>query len=287
MGFCLRICPSSLGRAMRLFLFLVLRKTLRILTIGVLGGYLIACLTLYLNQERLLFHPTVLAHDFVYSFTQHFTEVFLPVDGASLALVHFTQPNPKGVVLYLHGNADTLKDADFLAERFIRRGYDVILLDYRGYGKSTGTISSEDALHHDVQVVYDYVHQRYREDQIIIYGHSLGSGLAVRLAATTTPRMLILESPYLSMQDLVAQKVPYVPMFLLKYPLRSDQWISKVHCPMYLIHGSQDGLIPYNSSERLRAYTTAPTQLIQIVGGGHADLVTFTIYQTTLNQILY
>jgi pimeloyl-ACP methyl ester carboxylesterase len=272
---------------MRLLLLRVLRTTLRIFTLGIVGGYLIACLFLYLNQEQMLFHPTVLAHDFVYPSAHHYTEVFLPVHGAMLALVHFTQSTPKGVILYLHGNGGIHQDADVFAERFIRRGYDVILFDYRGYGKSTGSITGEDALHQDVQAVYAYIRQRYREDQIIIYGHSLGTGLAVRLAASITPRMVILESAYLSMQDLVAQKLPYVPLFLLKYPLRSDQWIRKVHCPIYFFHGTQDDLIPYDSSERLRAYSTAPTQLIPIVGGGHGDLATFAVYQTALDQILH
>lgn len=264
----------------------MLCKTVRILAIGLLGGYFVSCLILYLAQEQLLFHPTILAHDFAYSFTQHFSEVFLPVDGANLALVHFTQPNPKGVILYLHGNADTLQHADVFAERFIHRGYDVVLMDYRGYGKSTGSITNEDNLHQDVQAVYTYLLEHYREDQIILYGHSLGTGLAVRLAATTTPKMLILEAPYLSMRDLVAQKIPYIPLFLLKYPLQSDEWINKVHCPIYLFHGTQDGVIPYDSSERLQPYNRALTHLITIAGGGHTDLAEFAAYQTALDEIL-
>jgi uncharacterized protein len=271
---------------MRLLLLHVLRKTLQILTLGIVGGYLIACLLLYLNQEQMLFHPTVLAPDFVYSFTHHYTEVFLPVNGATLALVHFTQANPKGVVLYLHGNGGTLQEADVFADPFIRRRYDVVLLDYRGYGKSTGRITSEDMLHQDVQAVYSYVRQHYREDQIIIYGQSLGSGLAIQLATSATPRMVILESAYLSMQDVVAQKMPYIPLFLLKYPLRSDQWISKVQRPIYFFHGTVDELIPFDSSQRLRVYSTVPTELIPIIGGGHANLTTFDSYQTTLDRIL-
>ncbi|MEI7644485.1 MAG: alpha/beta fold hydrolase [Chloroflexales bacterium] len=271
---------------MRALILRVLRKTLSILAMMAVVGYLIVCLSLYLNQERIIFYPTVLAHNFAYPFTRPYTEVFLPVAGATLALVHFTQPNPRGVVLYLHGNADTLRNADTFAERFIRQAYDVILFDYRGYGKSTGDVTNEADLHRDAQVVYDYVRQSYHEDQIIIYGHSLGSGFAVPLAATNAPRMLILESPYVSMYDLAAQRTPYIPMFLLKYPLRSDQWIGKVRCPIYFFHGSNDGLIPYNSSVRLRAYSSAPTQLIQIDGGGHGNLINFAAYRTELDLIL-
>ena len=271
---------------MQAILLNVLFKILRILTMMAVVFYLIVCLYLFFTQERIIFYPTVIAHDFAYPFTRPYTEEFLPVAGATLALVHFTQPNPRGVVLYLHGNADTLRNSDTFAERFIRCGYDVILFDYRGYGKSTGSITNEADLHRDAQAVYDYVRQSYDEDQIIIYGHSLGSGFAVPLAATHSPRMLILESPYVSMEDLTAKRMPYIPLFLLKYPLRSDQWIGKVRCPIYLFHGSNDGLIPYNSSERLQAYSSAPTQLIRIDGGGHANLVSFAVYRTALDRIL-
>ena len=264
----------------------ILGKILRILLYCSTAGYFSACLYLYFNQERFIFFPTVLPRDFVYPFTHPYSEVFLPVDGAVLALVHFTQPNPKGVVLYLHGNAENLASAEAVAERFIQRGYAVVLLDYRGYGKSTGSITNEATLHQDAQAVYAYVQQHYREDQIVVYGQSLGTGLAVRLAATTAPRMLILESPYLSMQDLVAQKQPYIPLLLLKYPLRSDEWLGKVRCPLYLFHGTDDWLIPHNSSERLQHYSTVPTQLISIAGGGHSNLVNFAPYQASLDRML-
>ncbi len=271
---------------MRLRLFRVLGKILRILTFGLGAGYLIACLWIYLNQEQMLFHPTVLAHDFVYPFTQPATEVFVPVEGATLALVEFTPPRPHGVVLYLHGNGATLQAAEILAEPFLRRSYAVVMLDYRGYGKSTGRITSEAALHQDVYAVYAYVRQHYQEDQIIVYGHSLGTGLAIHLAANARPRMLIVESAYLSMRAMVAQQMPYIPLVLLKYPLRSDQWIGTVRCPISMFHGTEDEVIPYPSSERLRALSTAPTQLIPVVGGGHANLATFPIYQTTLDALL-
>src|SRR5262245_8526300 len=93
----------------------LLRKTLRILSLGIFGGYLITCLSLYLYQEQVLFHPTVLAPDFVYPTTHQYTEVFLPVDGATLALLQFTQPTSKGVVLYLHGSGGIRQDANGLA----------------------------------------------------------------------------------------------------------------------------------------------------------------------------
>lgn len=271
---------------MPLHLLRHLANICRLVLIGGVAGYLAICLMLYLYQERLLFHPAVLPPDFVYPFSQPFADVTLPVDGATLSVVHFLHPSPRGVVLYLHGNAETLQHADRLAERFLHRGYAVMLFDYRGYGKSTGQITDEATLHQDAQAVYDYVRQHYRESQIVIYGHSLGTGLAVRLAAANTPHVLILESPYLSMQDLVARRFPYVPQVLLKYPLRSDRWIGQVRCPIYMLHGTEDTVIPYDSSERLLAYSTASTQLIRIDGGGHSDLATFATYQAALDRML-
>ena len=101
--------------------------------------------------------------------------------------------------------------------------------DYRGYGKSTGTITNEDDLHADMAAAYETLLQRYRSDQITLYGHSIGSGMAVRLAMVYQPARLILESPYYSLSDLIASKVTWAPTsLLLKYQLRSDQWIDQV-----------------------------------------------------------
>jgi uncharacterized protein len=264
----------------------LLNRMLRVLLLGIVGGYLLTCLLLYMGQERFFFHPTALPQDFHYAFHAPFKEVFLPVDGATLAAVHFTHPGAKGVVLYLHGNGETLQTAEASAEPFLRNGYEVFALDYRGYGKSTGTIADEARLHQDVQAAYAYLRRSYRDDQMIFYGHSIGTGLAVHLAATVTPKLLILESPYLSMQDLVAQRAPFVPSLLLRYPLRSDQWIGAVRCPIYLFHGTNDTLIPFESSKRLQAYITAPNQLITVVGAGHADIPAFAVYQEEMDLIL-
>jgi alpha-beta hydrolase superfamily lysophospholipase len=259
----------------------------RVLSIGILSGYLLSIGILYFEQESFLFHPRALAPNFVYPFHGHFTDITLPVDGATLAGAKFTQPGAKGVVLYLHGNGGTIADVGPAAAAFVQRGYDALLLDYRGYGKSSGTLASESDLLTDAEAAYAFLLRDYREDQIVVYGHSLGTGPAIHLAATHSPRLLILESPYLSMQDIVSRQAPFVPSFLLKYPLRSDRWISAVHCPIYLFHGTLDGVIPFDSSERLRAFITAPSRLIPVIGAGHSNIPSFLIYQQQLDQILH
>ena len=271
---------------MSLSLRRIVLGAIRILGIGLGCGYLLTCLLLYFFQERLLFFPTALPQGFVYPFAERFSEVFLPVDGATLAGLHFTQDNPKGVVLYLHGNADRLQDANFAAAPFLRRGYDVLLLGYRGFGKSTGAIAGEEQLLQDAQTAYDFLRRSYRDDQIVLYGRSLGSGLAVYLASINAPRTLILEAPYLSLADLIAQKAPYLPMFLLRYPLRSDERIGAVRCPVYLFHGTLDGLIPFDSSERLAALIKAPHRVIAVAGADHPNIPAFPVYEEQLDLIL-
>jgi uncharacterized protein len=263
------------------------RAAVRILGIGIVAGYLLSISILYFTQEHFLFRGRTLAPDFVYPFQSRFAEIALPVDGATLAAAKFSQPGAKGVVLYLHGNGSTVADVGWAADAFVRRGYDALLLDYRGYGKSSGALSSEADLLADAEAAYTYLLRDYREDQIVVYGHSLGTGLAVHLAASHTPRLLILESPYLSMQDVVARQAPYMPSFLLKYQLRSDRWIGAVRCPVYLFHGTLDNLIPFDSSERLRAYITAPSHMTPVIGAGHSNIPTFAVYQQQLDQILH
>lgn len=255
---------------------------LRVLSLS----YVAFCLLLYIGQERLLFHPTIFPSTHIYSFTQPFTEINLPVTGATLNLLHFHQANAVGVVFYLHGNGDTLATADEVAARFTPHNYDVVLLDYRGYGKSTGRITDQATLLADVKTAIDYVRQRYRDDQIVLYGYSLGSGLAIQLATTFTPRLLLLEAPYLSMADMLTRRFPFIPSFLLKYPLHSDQWIPLVRSPVYIFHGTNDAVVPVDASAQLLPFIKTPAQRIVIPGGTHVNLATFSIYQNALTDIL-
>lgn len=248
--------------------------------------YTVVCAILYLNQERLMFFPEVLPADFRYSFRQPFEEVNWQVDGAVINALHFKVDQPKGAVLFLHGNAGSLRGWGTVAADFVTSRYDVLMPDYRGYGKSTGKISGERMLHEDALVAYNYLRQHYREEQIVIYGRSLGTAIAVNLARSTQPKLLILETPYVSFKELAHRQFPFVPGFLLKYPMRTDKWISDVSCPIYLVHGTHDELIPYHSSERLLPLIRSKHELITIAGGGHNNLANFDEYHAALKRIL-
>jgi hypothetical protein len=254
--------------------------------IVLIGIYLLICGLLYFHQERLIFFPEVLAADFRFTFTAPFEEVTWQVDGVTLHAIHFKAQHAKGVVLYLHGNAGSVQSWGNVAAPFLDQHYDVLMPDYRGYGKSTGTIANESTLLADAEIAYTYVLQHYPEHHILIYGRSLGSGPAVYLAKEHQPRLLILETPYYNLQELAGAHMPWAPRFLLKYPLRTDRWIGAVACPIFLFHGTDDELIPYASSQRLTGLIQTEHRLITIPGGTHNTLPASPIYQEHLRQIL-
>jgi uncharacterized protein len=228
-----------------------------------------------------------LPQDYEFSFDYPFTEIFLKAeDGARLNALHFKAKQPRGVVLFFHGNAGSLRSWGSIASDFVSRGYDLLLPDYRTFGKSTGKLSKK-ALHADGRFFYDYLLLHYPEQEVVLFGRSIGSGIAVKLASQSAPRLLILETPFLSLVNLANYHYPLLPArFLLRYTFRSDKWIGQVQCPIYFIHGTSDTIIPYESSERLAAKAKSPAKIIIIPGGGHNDLAMFPEYQKALEQIL-
>lgn len=250
-------------------------------------AYLAIGLVAYLVQERFIFKPEKLAQDFEFRYEAPFKEIsFTPEPGVTISGIHFQVANPLGLILYFHGNTRSIKGWGKYARDFYRFGYDVVLVDYRGFGKSTGK-RSERAMLSDMQYVYDRLAVQFPEDHIIVYGRSMGSGFASKLAAENRPRYLILDAPYYSFKKVAERFLPILPMrFLLRYHLRTDQWIGKVQCHTYILHGTRDWLIPVRHSERLRAINPARITLIRIRGGGHNNLPAFPEYHNFLRDIL-
>jgi uncharacterized protein len=241
-------------------------------------GYCGALAALYLAQERLIFPATKLPADYRFQFDQPFTEVWIPVQGATLHALHFKQPHPRGVVFFLHGNAGNLVTWTTGVDFYRRVNYDLFIIDYRGYGKSTGRIESEAQLHADVRAAYDAMAGLYRDTPIVIYGRSLGTGLAAPLARDVNPRLLILVSAFTSLAAAATREYAWTPEWILKYPMHTDAVIGDVASPILLIHGSEDKLIPPSDSKRLQALARSPTELIVVPGAGHHDIHTFPVY---------
>ncbi len=253
-------------------------------------GFLVAGLLAGCSQESLIFFPEALPQGYRFSFPTPFEEVRLSAGEAELHALHFRTPAPRGVVLYFHGNAGSLRTWGEIAPGFTGRGYDLLIPDYRGFGKSTGRLDGEAVLLEDALRMYDHLRKEYPEGAIVLYGRSIGTGPAVRVASQRRPRMLILEAPYTSLVDLGSFHYPFLPRPLirafLRYPLPTEQWIRSVACPVYLLHGTADDIIPFPMSERLNAALTVEHRLIAFPGGGHNDLEDHPRYERELDRIL-
>jgi len=253
----------------------------------IIGGIAVLSLIAYLLQDRFIFKPEKLRQDFQYKYDVPFRELFFDVEpGVRINGLHFHVDKPLGLVLYFHGNSRSIKGWAKYAKDFYRYNYDVVLVDYRGFGKSTGK-RGEKAMMNDMQFVYNKLTETYPENHLIVYGRSLGSGFATKLAADNRPRYLILDAPFFSFKKTIERFLPILPVkYILRYHLRSDKWIPKVNCHTYILHGTRDWLIPISQSEKLQQLNPRKITLIRIAGGGHNNLPTFNEYHNFIRDIL-
>jgi len=254
--------------------------------IGIIVSYALLTLFIYYTQERFIFQAEILPQDFKYRYEYPVEEVFFtPEEGVRINALHFKIPNTKGVIFYFKGNSRSIKGWGKFARDFISKGYDFFMIDYRGFGKSRGK-RSEQAIYSDCQVAYDYLKRKYDEKDILIYGRSMGSGFATYTASNNDPKMLILDSPYLNFLHLMQKKVPIIPLKkLLKYQIPTDEYIQDVSCPVYVIHGKKDKLIPFSSGRKL-SELAKDGELFPIEKGKHNDLPSFARYHEVLFEIL-
>lgn len=245
--------------------------------------YALVCGMLYFSQERIIFHPDKLGEDYVFSEGE---EVELPVgEGISLNCLWMKEPASEGVILYLHGNRGSNRRCFHQAQTMAGNGYDIFMPDYRGFGKSDGEIVSEEQLFSDVQAAYDFLKKHYAENKIVVVGYSIGSGMASYLAAHNNPQQLVLLAPYTSVVDLKNSRAPFLPDFLLKYPLRNQVFLQKVQHPVTLFHGEYDEVIPFNSSEKLQAINPSQFRLVSLPEG-HRGVIFSPIFQQTVSKLL-
>jgi len=251
-------------------------------------AYIVLSVLMYFFQEHMLFKPEKLPEDFKFFYKNQKTEEYniKTRDGAVINGLHFMIDNPRGVVLYLKGNSKSIKGWGKFAVDFTRNGFDVFMVDYRGFGKSTGK-RSQKKIKNDLQFVYNEIKQRVDEKYIILYGRSLGSGFATKLASMNQPRKLILDAPYYSLTKVTARYAPFMPFsIIMRYPLPTYKWIKYVQCPIHIIHGTNDKVIPFKTSVKLSKINPNLTRLYTVIGGGHKDLNNFESYHQMLGEIL-
>jgi len=253
----------------------------------IVGGIIFLTILAYFLQEKFIFKPEKLKADFQFKYDIPFREYFFDVEpGVRINGLHFYREKPKGLILFFHGNTRSIKGWAKYARDFYRYDYDVLLVDYRGFGKSTGR-KNEKKMLTDMQYVYNALLKEYPEDHIIVYGRSIGSGFATKIAADNKPRYLILEAPYYNFRKVVERFLPILPIrYVLRYHLRIDEWIRHVNCHTYIIHGTKDWLIPIKHSISLQKINPRKITLIRIHGGGHNNLHSYPEYHNFIRDIL-
>jgi pimeloyl-ACP methyl ester carboxylesterase len=256
-----------------------------LITVGIV--YLSVCVIFYITQDFYFFRPEVLPKSFQYRYPFPFEEVHFEMeDGGYINGLHFKVPNAKGVVYYLKGNSKSVKGWGKFAKDFVSKGYDFFMVDYRGMGKSHGK-RTETTLFNDAQHIYRWLEDQYGEEKITLYGRSIGSGVAARIASWNKPKLLILDSPYYSFIHQIERYLFWLPLkWLLKYQIRTDQFIRKVSCPVFIIHGKKDRLIPFRQSEKLRDKAPGKVKLFSIEQAGHNNLPDFAEYHEILYDVL-
>jgi alpha-beta hydrolase superfamily lysophospholipase len=200
----------------------------------------------------MVFQSSKLAADYKFEFQQNFEEINITsFDGTKLNGLLFKAENAKGLIFYLHGNSGTLETWGNIAPNYTNLGYDIFILDYRGFGKSEGKINSEEQVYNDISAAYKHLLTKYKESKIIITGYSIGTGPATYLASNNKPKALILQAPYYNFLELSSSKVPFFPDFLKKFKFETNVFITKIKAPIYIFHGKEDRLIGYENSVRL------------------------------------
>jgi len=243
----------------------------------IVGGY-------YLLQDKFFFLPEKLENDFQFDFERPFEEGFFEnTEKFKINFLHFKVENPKGNIIYFHGNADNLvrwgKEASMLCEY----GYDVWLMDYETFGKSNGKIS-EEAFYSDAETFYELVTTKTKDTQIILFGRSLGCTFATYLASKNETELLVLEAPFYSLVDALKQRFPFLPhKKISNYTFPSFQFAENVKCPVVVFHGTEDNTIPIEQGKKLfELFQNPEKEFIILEGAGHKDLPKFPKYKETL-----
>ena len=253
--------------------------------------YFIVLMGIWWLQHFIIFHPVRLDQYYEFQFGAAYQELRLPsTDGSTeISALHFkveAARQKKKVVLYCHGNADNIQRWGEHHAEFLARGYDFFVWDYRGYGKTKGHASLEN-IYADAQQCYDYLLQQYDNQDIILYGRSLGTGIAAMLTAQNNSTLLFLETPYDTILGVFHAKAPlfYLPK-ILKYNFSTTRFLPQIQCVVCVMHGTKDEIISYGRAKKLIPFLKKEDIFITFPDGKHKNLNTFALYHETLDTVL-
>jgi len=260
-------------------------KTLIRMVIATFSFYLVVIILVFFFQDKLIFQSVKLSEKHQFSFDESFNEYSIKTtDNVHINALHFKTENTAtlGLVVYFHGNASNLQRWGEYAVDFTQLGYDVLMIDYRGYGKSNGT-ANEKALYHDAEFIWAWAKEKFDYQKWVIYGRSLGAAVASHLATTTSPDLLGLETPFDDLNGALAAKlIPYK----FKYNFSNKNRLAPIDCKIIIFHGTQDWVVPLSSALKLRPLLKKEDQFIIIPKGGHKNLREFEVYHKKLKEFL-
>ncbi len=238
--------------------------------------------------DYFIFQRAGLDKHHVFKFDFPHEEVFIKTEDNEVinALLFRPQKPSKGLVIYFHGNAGNLQRWGKYAGDLTQLGYDVIKMDYRGYGKSTGK-PNESLLYHDARAVWLWSLENLEIRRLVLYGRSLGSAVAAQLAQEVNPSRLILETPFDEIKGAIHPIVRrLLPIFNFRYVFPTKTYLEKVKCPKIIFHGTKDEIVPLKSALKLKPLLDEKDQFILIENGKHGDLRNFDLYHQKLGEAL-
>lgn len=251
--------------------------------------YVVGGIALYFLQDFILFHPVTLKRYHKYDFPEKNKEINIPItENSNLNIVQFfsTDTVTKGVVLYFHGNKKNISWYAKYAPYFTKYGYEVWLIDYPGFGKSTGKLT-ERTLYDWANYMYNFARTRFSADSIIVYGKSMGTGIATHLASIQPCKKLILETPYYDYPSVIKHYIPVYPIeWMIHYKIPTHDYIEKVKAPITIFQGTSDWLVTYNNAKRLKPFLKTGDEFVTIEGGGHNDLYNYKETVEKLDSLL-
>lgn len=245
--------------------------------------YVVFAAVIFFVQPRLVYYP-----EYGRSITETPDDLGLPYETVELAtddgeILHgwfVPAPDAAGTVLFFHGNAGNISHRMGYLLMFYRLGYNTFIIDYRGYGQSSG-VPSESGTYRDAQAAWRYLTEKKGivPSNVVLFGESLGAAVAAWLAAREKPALLVLASAFTSVPDMGAKLYPFLPIRLLsRFEYNTLEYLRSVNCPVFIAHSPQDEIVPFEQGRALYEAAPDPKQFLELQGG--TTTVSFTCRKT-------
>ena len=237
-------------------------------------AYVLIVAVAYFAQRKFTYFPNATRVTPAETGLEGFREVELPTpDGERLIAWYAPAPAGRPTLLYFHGNGGGLQNRAMRFQRYQNAGFGILVMSYRGYSGSTGRPSEANNIA-DARLAYDHlIKQGLKPSDIILYGESLGTGVAVQLAASVPVAGVVLDAPYTSIVEVGAKSYPILPLrWIMVDRYESDKYIDRINAPLLILHGARDPIIPLEMGQRMHELAREPKRIVVFPEGRHIDL---------------